>query len=244
MTSRKNQVQKREFADSYFSARNSSKLTRNRMYQRDLQYLDKIFKKVRFNKIDLVLDVGCSEGTFSNLIKEKFSCQVHGIEVNRNQAKLAKKVIDKVYNSLFDMQFSKKYDLIVLRGTLHYLTAEELERILEFGRKGCLIIFLQNPNRNSLPVKLIGETRIKFITPTNEFKGNTLIYNRKMLKDKMIKHDYFELDFSWPYFKTPYFKPTKDIVEFFKLFSFKGSLYNGSLPGNIFRASYQRNIHD
>jgi 2-polyprenyl-3-methyl-5-hydroxy-6-metoxy-1,4-benzoquinol methylase len=44
-----------------------------------------------------VLDVGCSTGNFSRLLKDEWGCEVHGIEVNPKAAEIASDKLDRVF---------------------------------------------------------------------------------------------------------------------------------------------------
>jgi 2-polyprenyl-3-methyl-5-hydroxy-6-metoxy-1,4-benzoquinol methylase len=238
MSLRINLSKNNNFEDLYFMSRNSDQSIRFQMYKNDLKYVNSILNKLQFKNPSFILDVGCADGTFSKLILDEYSCQVHGIELNTKQRILASKIIDKTYKSLSDLDLLEKYDVIILRGTLHYLTETEVDKILKLSSNGCVVFFLQNPNRNSLPFRLSGSSKIKFITPHEDFTGNTLIYNRKILGKRMATYNFHELSFSFPYFTTPYFKPFKDIRELIKLLILRNSQYHGSLPGNVFRSAY------
>lgn len=48
------------------------------------------------SKAKRFLDVGCGEGIFGNLLKQKFNAEIWGIEINDRSAEIARKKIDKV----------------------------------------------------------------------------------------------------------------------------------------------------
>ena len=70
-----------------------------------------------------VLDVGCSSGGFGKLLKEKFGCEVWGVEPG-NAAAEAGKHLDRVYQCFFDENIDfgeKKFDLIIFNDVLEHL---------------------------------------------------------------------------------------------------------------------------
>ena len=71
-----------------------------------------------------VLELGCGEGTFGKLLKQKFNCEVTGIDISERAIIQAKKNIDCVYKANIDkFDFSQlgKFDLIVANDCLEHL---------------------------------------------------------------------------------------------------------------------------
>ncbi|MBE9242841.1 class I SAM-dependent methyltransferase [Synechocystis salina] len=77
------------------------------------------------NNAKTVLDVGCANGCFSALVKERLGIEVWGIEINKDAAKIAEKKIDKVIVQDIATavnQIPKKYfDCIVFNDVLEHL---------------------------------------------------------------------------------------------------------------------------
>ncbi|HWR44299.1 class I SAM-dependent methyltransferase [Sporomusa sp.] len=72
-----------------------------------------------------VLELGCGEGIFGYLIKEKYGSFVTGIELCPEAAKKAENRLDIVHNTTienFDFTTDGKYDLIVANDLLEHLT--------------------------------------------------------------------------------------------------------------------------
>ena len=72
-----------------------------------------------------ILDVGCSTGNFSRLLKDEWGCEVHGIEVNPKAAEIAAEKIDRVFcgdavELLPDLP-DDYYDLITMNDVLEHL---------------------------------------------------------------------------------------------------------------------------
>lgn len=97
-----------------------------------------------------VLDVGCSSGAFGILVKEKFGCEVWGIEPDKQSAENANKLLDKVYNSFFDNQIDfgdKTFDCIIFNDVLEHLVNpfEALELCKRYLNKdGVLVASIPN----------------------------------------------------------------------------------------------------
>lgn len=75
--------------------------------------------------IHKVLDVGCGNGAFGDLLKKQYSCQVWGIEPHKPAALAAQKKLDKVINSLFVKDLvelaGQKFDVIFFNDVLEHL---------------------------------------------------------------------------------------------------------------------------
>ena len=85
-----------------------------------------LLKKNYKNKI--ILDIGCSDGFFSNQIAKMGAKKVYGIDFNKSRierAKFASKILnikstDFSVKNLYDIKITKKkYDLILALGILH-----------------------------------------------------------------------------------------------------------------------------
>jgi|ERR1035437_6293767 2-polyprenyl-3-methyl-5-hydroxy-6-metoxy-1,4-benzoquinol methylase len=74
--------------------------------------------------LDQVLDIGCSEGNFGKLLKEKFGCKVYGVEPNENAANIAKTKLDYIFNNKFDTSLNFEgvlFDCIFFNDVLEHL---------------------------------------------------------------------------------------------------------------------------
>ncbi len=93
----------------------------NNYYQQNrLEMLD--FIPLNSKKI---LDIGCGEGNFSYILKEKLKAEVWGIEKNETAFNLARKKLDKVLlgdaTLLLDLLDDNYFDCLVLNDILEHL---------------------------------------------------------------------------------------------------------------------------
>jgi cyclopropane fatty-acyl-phospholipid synthase-like methyltransferase len=110
------------------------------MYYNDLKYIEKKLKKEYLNTNLNLLDIGCSDGEFAELLMQKFAVIADGIEINKELANKAKKKLRTVYNKIDSNVSFQNYDVIILRGTIHYLSSNEINLILKKANKKCIII--------------------------------------------------------------------------------------------------------
>lgn len=101
-----------------------------------------------------VLDIGCGDGWFGELIKKKYGCEVHGVDLAKKALRAAKKrgLKTKIFNlDENDWPYKSNYFDLVIAGDIieHVYDTEnfvnECKRILK--KKGELII--STPNINS-----------------------------------------------------------------------------------------------
>lgn len=75
-------------------------------------------------RIEACLEIGCGNGNFGTLVKEKTNCEYWGIEPNQNASKIAKMTLDHIIHSSFDnakKHLDKKFDCIVLNDVLEHM---------------------------------------------------------------------------------------------------------------------------
>ena len=76
------------------------------------------------SQIQSALDIGCGKGIFGKILKEKFNCEVWGVEPDKDSAVIAGANLDCVLNSLFDRDLDfqgKKFDCIFFNDVLEHL---------------------------------------------------------------------------------------------------------------------------
>lgn len=109
----------------------------------------------------LVLDVGCSSGTFgARLIKEK-GCIVDGVEIDANDFIKAEKVLRKVYKfniETDDLHIPEKYDIVFMGDVVEHLARpiDALKKIKKLLKpEGRLIFSLPNITHMSVRMMLL-----------------------------------------------------------------------------------------
>ena len=111
-----------------------------------------------------ILDIGCSSGYFGKALMKKYNCQCYGIELDKNDSEIAKKVLTKVFQKDIDNTditkiFSKtKFDGIILADILEHLKNPEnllkqLKKILNL--KSHIYLSIPNVTHKSVLLELI-----------------------------------------------------------------------------------------
>ena len=115
-------------------------------------------KKARFNKNTKILDIGCGRANIiSNLQKrQKFKEKPVGLDIIKNKG-IKKNIIFKKkdgYNYL--KRKNEKYDLILLKQTIHFFSPSKLKALLDIAKKrlekgGKILIFSLKTTNNKIP---------------------------------------------------------------------------------------------
>lgn len=184
-------------------------------YHRDETYIieENLFKNIfsrrvkeitKFIKTGKVLEIGCSTGLMLSLFKIK-GFDVRGVELSRKAAEKAiEKGIDVKIAFFEKINFSEKFDLVVLNHTLEHMEnpVDVLKKVKSILKpKGYVMIDL--PNFDS-PVAKILKSRWPHLLPDEHLwhftpKVFTLLFKKMEIKILTIKKASGVWDFENPY---------------------------------------------
>ena len=75
--------------------------------------------------IETILEIGCGEGGFGSLVKEKYQVEYWGIDINKNALDIASKILDKTilanFNSENKLLPYNYFDCIIFNDSLEHL---------------------------------------------------------------------------------------------------------------------------
>ena len=220
------------FNSTYFQNRTHDKINRNKMYQLDINFIRKNVNDIAKYRI---LDVGCSDGSFINLLVE--NNDLYGLEINEDQAKNAALQLRAVFRNLDEVLNSKIYfDVLIFRGTLHHLTVAEITKLIDLKPK--YIVILQAPNFESLVIRRLGYENCNFICPNPEVSKTVSPHGIAWIESN-ISRDKFKIEkLDYPYWRTPYRKTWSDFTKTLTNMIFANHLnrrYINAFPRNVFR---------
>jgi len=146
------------------------------MYELGLNTIEK------FKKGGNILEIGCSTGFFLDIVKER-NWITYGIEYSKINSEICRKKGHKVYtNSLEDLRFDIKFDVIVFWDCFEHIP--DGEKYLELVKKNLRengLVFMMIPNSDSLATKIMREKcRMFDLEHVNLFNPKTI----KMLVEK------------------------------------------------------------
>ena len=169
-------------------------------------------KKARFNKNTKILDIGCGRANIiSNLQKrQKFKEKPIGLDIIKNKG-IKKNIIFKKKDGYYYLKRkNEKYDLILLKQTIHFFSPSKLKALLDIAKKrlekgGKILIFSLKTTNNKIPCfkkmkqKLDGSLKRdeklfkiikKKLKKTNEYYFNFKVNISKQKYLKMVKSRY------------------------------------------------------
>lgn len=188
---------------------------------------DNYFNNTRHEMLDFLpkntktlLDVGCGEGAFASMIKEKFQTETWGIELMKEEGEKAKKLLDKVFigevESFIDELPDDYFDTIYFNDVLEhlvdpYVVLEKMKSKL--SKDGVIISSIPNMRYHSALKNLVlnknweyedhgimDKTHLRFFTGksiANMYTrlGYKIITHKGINKTKSIKPYFYNLPF-------------------------------------------------
>ena len=112
---------------------------------------------INFNKNSKILDIGCGRANIISTLqkKYKFKDKPIGIDIVANKD-VKKNIIFKKIDALKYLKKQKKYDLILIKQTVHFFSKTNLNRLLNLAQnslnpKGKILIFSLKTKNNKIP---------------------------------------------------------------------------------------------
>ena len=113
--------------------------------------------KINFNKNSKILDIGCGRANIISALqkKYKFKNKPIGIDVVENKD-VKKNIVFKRVDALKYLNKNEKYDLILIKQTIHFFSKTNLNRLLNLAQeslnpKGKILIFSLKTKNNKIP---------------------------------------------------------------------------------------------
>ncbi len=113
--------------------------------------------KINLNENSKILDIGCGRANIISTLQEKykFKDKPIGIDVVAND-NIKKNVIFKKIDALKYLKKQKKYDLILIKQTVHFFSKTNLNHLLKLAKKslnpkGKILIFSLKTKNNKIP---------------------------------------------------------------------------------------------
>ena len=113
--------------------------------------------KFNFNKNSKVLDIGCGRANIISALQKKYKFENRpiGIDVVVNKD-IKKNILFKKIDALKYLKKKEKYDLILIKQTIHFFSKTNLNRLLNLAKKrlntkGKILIFSLKTKNNKIP---------------------------------------------------------------------------------------------
>ena len=156
-----------------------------------------ILKQIKLNRDSKILDIGCGRGKIvSNLsTKLRLKNKPQGIDIINHKDKDKRIQFRKIDALSFFSKNKNKFDLIIIKQTIHFFKIKEVKKILSYAylnlnTKGIIIILSLNPSNNEIPTFSLMARKLQ-----QSFKKEKLIKKNilKFKKEKKIKQFNFKV---------------------------------------------------
>ena len=153
-----------------------------------------LFKNIKLNSNSMILDIGCGRGKILGSLNSKLKLKSKplGIDVMDHKDK-DKRIHFKKINALkFFAKNKYKFDLILIKQTIHLLSLIEIKQLLNILKKnltpnGKIFIFSLDTNKNELPTfKLMKKKLIKSLKRDKKIIKIILDLDLVKIKKKFI----------------------------------------------------------
>ena len=166
-----------------------------------------LLKQIKLNKSSQILDIGCGRGKILGSLSSKLSLKRKPIGLDIvNHKDRDKRIIFKKIDALrFLKKNKKKFDLILLKQTIHLFKIKDIKNILKLSKKmlninGKIIIFTLDPLNNEIPTFSIMKKKLKkaLIRDKKIIRSISYLFNGKLIrgfsyKVKISRKKYMEM---------------------------------------------------
>ena len=157
-------------------------------------------KKVKFNKNSKILDIGCGRANIISVLHKKYNFfqKPIGLDVIKNKGVKTNIIFKKTDGLNYLKRKNKKFDLILLKQTIHFFSTAKLKALLNIAeirleKEGKILIFSLKTKNNNISIKR-DEKLFKIVkkklkeTDESNFNFKVNISKKKYLK--MVKSRY------------------------------------------------------
>ena len=149
-----------------------------------------LLKQKKLNKYSKILDIGCGRGKLMGALSSKLKL-IHkpiGLDIE-NHKDFDKRILFKKINAVKYLNYNKKkFDLILIKQTIHFFTLKEIKKLLncsysKLNPEGVILILSLEAKNNEIPTFSLMKKKLQ-----QSFKKETLIKKDilKFKKEKII----------------------------------------------------------
>ena len=138
-----------------------------------------LLKQIKLNKNSQILDIGCGRGKILGSLSSKLSLKRKstGIDIENHKDRDKRIIFKKIDALKFLKKNKKKFDLILVKQTIHLFKIKDIKTILKLSKtllnpNGKIIIFTLDPINNEIPTFSIMKKKLK----------KALIRDKKIIK--------------------------------------------------------------
>jgi cyclopropane fatty-acyl-phospholipid synthase-like methyltransferase len=162
-------------------------------------------KQVRLDSNSKVLDIGCGRGRILGTLSSKLKLKSKplGIDIINHKDKDKRIIFKKINASIFFKKNQRKFDLILIKQTIHLFNLKEIKKLLSLSKKnlsqnGKIVIFTLDYDRNEFPTFKLMKTKLtkslkrdkkilKLVKKLYSYKKNKFVYKVNIIKKKYLR---------------------------------------------------------
>ena len=166
-----------------------------------------LLKQIKLNKNSQILDIGCGRGKILGSLSSKLSLKTKpiGLDIVKHKDRDKRIIFKKIDALRFLKKNKKKFDLILLKQTIHLFKIKDIKTILKLSKKmlninGKIIIFTLDPLNNEIPTFSIMKKKLKkaLIRDKKIIRSISYLFNGKLIrgfsyKVKISRKKYMEM---------------------------------------------------
>ena len=169
----------------------------NKTWLSSKSYISKFTKflktKINLNKNSKILDIGCGRANIISALhkKYKFKNKPTGIDIVANKD-VKKNIIFKKVDAIKYLKKNDKYDLILIKQTIHFFSEANLNKLLNLAKKslnpkGKLLIFSLKTKNNKIPCFKKMQIELQKSLQRDELLFKFIRKNLKKTKESLFK---------------------------------------------------------
>ena len=166
-----------------------------------------LLKQIKLNKNSQILDIGCGRGKILGSLSSKLSLKTKpiGLDIVKHKDRDKRIIFKKIDALRFLKKNKKKFDLILLKQTIHLFKIKDIKNILKLSKKmlninGKIVIFTLDPLNNEIPTFSIMKKKLKkaLIRDKKIIRSISYLFNGKLIrgfsyKVKISRKKYMEM---------------------------------------------------
>ena len=166
-----------------------------------------LLKQIKLNKNSQILDIGCGRGKILGSLSSKLSLKRKpiGLDIVKHKDRDKRIIFKKIDALRFLKKNKKKFDLILLKQTIHLFKIKDIKNIIKLSKKmlninGKIIIFTLDPLNNEIPTFSIMKKKLKkaLIRDKKIIRSISYLFNGKLIrgfsyKVKISRKKYMEM---------------------------------------------------
>ena len=151
--------------------------------------------KTLLNKNTKILDIGCGRANIISFLQKKyrFKNMAIGVDILRNR-NIKKNILFKKSNAINYLREGRKFDLILIKQTIHFFSKNKLILLLNFAKKslnpkGKILIFSLKTKNNKIPCFKKMKHQLNKSLKKDEFLFKVIRKNLKKINESNFNYE-------------------------------------------------------